>query len=477
MKKKLFLVLLMAVQTSFAQIISKDPTFASNGVAEIPSNSIGNAYQMVQNSNGEIYFTYNVDVASGVTHGFVSKLTPNGTPDSSFGNNGTVQLSSEPYMNQIKLQADGKLLVFGLLNNAQVLRMLPNGQPDPTFGTNGVSPEIYADHDDFWNSYEFILQNGKIIVHGIRRIGQNQHHAIYRLNSNGSIDQTFGSNGYVTTQGKITGRTFVLIDSQSNIISFSDNISVIEKFDSNGQPLTSFGNNGVAQISINGSPVGDVSTAMIDSSNRILFSVNGIHDIFRINPNGTLDTTFNYDLYNELALNSGPDIFSINEKNGYYYIGGNAGNTSFNTNYFISKLNQNGSVNSTFGHYIESNLADPPHLTPPLSTIGEMIVNNNNIIVKGNNRIAKYLFSNATLATTDVSKFNDDISFENPVKQNLVYQSKEKVSQIEIYSIDGKIIKTLHGSNTHVSELVKGTYIAKVTFENKKVVTKKLIKN
>ncbi len=52
---------------------------------------------MVQNSNGEIYYIYNMDFATGVTHGFVSKLTYNGAPDPAFGNNGTVQLASEPY--------------------------------------------------------------------------------------------------------------------------------------------------------------------------------------------------------------------------------------------------------------------------------------------------------------------------------------------------------------------------------------------
>lgn len=476
MTKKLFLVLLLAVQTAFAQIISKDPTFASNGVAEIPSYSMSNSYQMVQNSNGEIYFTYNVDVATGVTHGFVSKLTPNGLMDQSFGNNGTVKLASEPFMNQIKLQADGKLLIFGLWGNAQIVRMLPTGQLDPTFGTNGISPEIYADHDDFYNSYEFILQNEKIIVHGIRR-DQNPHHAIYRLNSNGSIDQTFGSNGYVSTQGNITGRTFVLIDNQSNIISFSDNIGVIEKFDSNGHPMASFGNNGVAQININGFAVGNVSAAMMDTNNRILFSTNENHDIFRINPNGTLDNTFNYDLYTSLGLSAGPDIFSINEKNGSYYVGGNAGNTLFSTNYFISKLNQNGSINSTFNYYIEPNFADPPYLTPPFSGIAEMIVNNNNIIVKGNNYIVKYLLNSATLSTTDIAKIDSDISFENPIKESLIYHTKEKVQSIEIYTLDGKLIKNIESNNTRISEVPKGVYMAKTVFENRKTSVKKLIKD
>ncbi|BAP30281.1 uncharacterized protein CHSO_1244 [Chryseobacterium sp. StRB126] len=476
MTKNLFIALLLVAQTAFAQIISKDPSFASNGVADIPSNSITNNYQMVQNANGDIYYTYNVDVATGVTHGFVTKLSSNGTPDPTFGNNGTVKLPSEPYINQLKIQPDGKLLIFCFLDGAQIIRMLPNGQIDLTFGTNGISPSINADHDDYYNSYEFILQGDKIILHGIQR-GSNPHHTIYRLDANGNIDNTFGSNGSVATQGNITGRTFVMLDNQSNILSFSDNISVVEKFDSNGQPITSFGNNGTVQISINGSGIGDVGDVFIDSNNRIIFSTLQNNEMFRINQNGSLDNTFNYNLQTSLGLSSGPKILSINEKDGYYYIGGSAENTLFTTNYFISKLNQNGSMNSTFGYYIEPNYADPPYLTPPLSTITEMIVNSNHIIVKGNSRIAKYLINNGTLSTKEITKVGPAISFENPVKQNLIYLSKEKVRKIEIYYSDGKIAKTIKDSGSPVSDLPKGIYMAKVTFENGSITTKKMIKN
>ncbi|MEJ5106882.1 T9SS type A sorting domain-containing protein [Chryseobacterium sp. MYb328] len=475
MTKNLFLVLLLTVQIAFAQIISKDSNFASNGVAEIPSNSITNSYQMVQNSNGEIYFTYNMDVATGVTHGFVTKLTPNGTPDPAFGNNGTVKLPSEPSMTQIKLQADGKLLIFSLLANAQILRLLPNGQIDPTFGTNGISQEIDADHDDYFNSYEFILQNGKILVHGIRR-GQDPHHTIYRLNADGNLDNSFGNNGSVTTKGNLTGRTFVFIDNQSNIITFSDNISVIEKFDPDGHPIANFGNNGTVQISINGTSVGDVGDVFLDSNNKIVFSTFQNNNMFRLNQDGSLDNTFNYDLQTSLGLPSGPRILNITEKDGYYYIGGAAGDSMYNNNYFISKLNPNGSLNSTFGYHIETNY-DETGLISKFFSVTEMIINNNNIIVKGNNNIVKYLLNSGTLSTADITKAAHTISFENPVKQNLVYQSKEKVNKIEIYSLDGKAIKTIKNSGTQVSELPKGIYITKVTFESGSSISKKLIKN
>jgi hypothetical protein len=110
--------------------------------------------------------------------------------------------------------------------------------------------------------------------------------------------------------------------------------------------------------------------------------------------------------------------------------------------------------------------------------IGEMIINdNNNIISNVGGSIVKYLFNTTTLSTLNITKAENDISFENPVRQNLVYKSKEKIGKIDIYSIDGELLKTVRENNSNISELQKGVYIAKTTFENGKILTKKLIKN
>lgn len=472
MTKNLFLVLLLAVQTVFAQIISKDPAFASNGIYNI-GNGIYYSWTMAQDSAGRIYSSYS---APNSNESFVFRLTTNGTLDPAFGNNGKIQLPYLTYQNQLKMQPDGKLIVFGYGNTSTVsgsipagivYRILSNGQLDPTFGTGGVSiiPSIVGSDIDA-RSLGLILQNGKIIVYGMSSYTQ---HNIYRLNTNGNIDSTFGNNGSLSTQGAFPLGTFVLTDNQNNIICITKTSSgnydngIIEKFNSNGQPITSFGNNGILQTAFG---LGYVGSAMIDSNNKIVYS-NQNHEIFRINPDGTLDNTFNYNLSTFSGINGGAWIQSIVEKNGYYYIGGN-GEGDFAPKYFISKLNQNGSINSSFGYYSE---------TSDLYSIEEMVINDNNIIVNGSGSIVKYMLNNATLSTTDITKINPDISFENPVKQNLVFSTKEKVSTIEIYSIDGKIVRTLKDNNTSLSGLLKGIYIAKVTFENGRMIAKKLIKN
>lgn len=252
------------------------------------------------------------------------------------------------------------------------------------------------------------------------------------------------------------------MDHQFNIICFNSNSGFIQKFDSNGQPITTFGNNGmVPLLNTNGYGYGNTTSVFVDNNNKILFSLGSEDKLLRINPDGTLDNTFNYNVNTNSGLNGGSWIQSITEKDGAYYVGG-AGYP----NNIISKLTQNGSADPIFNDYLETD-----------SDAEEMIINNNNIIIRGNGFIVKYVLNNATLSTKDIIKSSTDLCFENPVKQNLVYQSKEKINKIEIYSADGKIIKTLKDNNTNVSELLKGVYIAKITFENGKATVKKLIKN
>lgn len=472
MKKQLFLLLLLAVQTAFAQIISKDLSFASNGVSNVANYTY--AWTMAQDSNGSIYSSYSIPNG---TETFVYKLTANGVLDSNFGNNGKIKLPYYTYQCQLKMQPDGKLIIFGYGNTSGgvsgsidvgiIYRILPNGQPDTTFGTNGISIMTNGIGSDAnGRSLGLILQNTKIIVYDSAMI--------YRFNADGSIDTSFGNNGSVGTQGNFYYGAFVLMDNQSNLIcitrinSSNDN-GVIKKFNSNGQPITNFGNNGILQLAF---PFAPFATATVDSNNKIVISKSNStgNEIFRLNQDGTLDNTFNCALTtiypNSLAK-------SIIEKDGYYYIGGNQSSHPYipygsdDSPAFFTKLTQSGLIAPDFGYYPDSSF----------SSVEEMIINNNSIISNMGGAIVKYLLNTTTLSTVDATKTTVDISFENPVKQNLVYKSKEEVNKIEIYSPDGKLVKTLQGSNTHVSELLKGVYFAKVTFENKKIVTKKLVKN
>lgn len=467
----------MVMQCISAQIISKDNTFMSNGVYTIPSslqgsssNAAGYWSRMIQNQDGSIYFTYKrSNTVTGDNETVLSKIDSAGNIDTTFGSNGEAVVTSLSPNSYLQKQIDGKLLIIAFhlgvgadtKTYADIFRFLPNGQPDLAFGNNGVATIANVSSDMNGQTYGLFLHNNKIIFYGeaLDNVTFLQHRIIYRLNENGSIDTTFGNNGSIDTQGK-----FVFLDSQSNFISFNpftnlpSNSAIIERYNTDGQPVTVFGNNGVLTLTFS---IAAVGIAYMDSNNRIVYStMDG--EIARIDSNGTLDSTF---IFNSSLIPFPLGIFSIVEKNGLYYIGGM---NQTNNKYFISRLAQNGKVDSIFNYFLEAD--------QNLQDIGDMIINDNNIIANGGGYIVKYLSNNSMLSTSEEIKPHDDITFENPVNQNLVYRTKEKVSKVELYSLDGKLINILKEDKSNVSTLPKGRYIAKVTLENGKEIIRKLIK-
>ena len=471
MKKNLFPVLLLAVQTAFAQIISKDNSFASNGIYSMTSNYAWS--KMIQASNGDIYYTFNKDNATPLTT-FVSKLSANGNPDTAFGNNGELQLPYGAYESQLKLLPDGKLLLYSFdssSNSAAIIRMLPNGQLDNAFGVNGVAKIANMNHDLSLKGYNLVLQGSKILVYGQETATPSEptSNRICRLNENGTPDLSFGNNGSIHYAGAIT---LIKTDSQSNIICFGvSNLNntytrTITKYTSDGQYITETGNNGT-------NPINPASTqpAVMDSYNNIIYAeldASTTSRLYKMTPNGTLDTNFSNNFDSSYPSPFFMMIQNITEKNGYYYIGGTYYGPTY-PSFFISRVKPNGQMDSTFHYFVET--------SQELESIGDMIVNDNNIIANGNNHIVKYLFNTSTMAVSSPFRSLPAITFENPVGPDLIYTSKDKVAKIEIFSPTGTFLKTINTSHTSVSDLPKGVYLAKVTFENGNSTTRKLIKN
>ncbi len=460
MKKTLLIFAFLMLQNAFAQIVSKDLTFANNGIFSISNTSQTNNYgKIIQNSDGSLYFT-SLKGSAGNYQTIVSKLAANGSLDTSFGNNGETAINLFSYNSFLTKQSDGKILIYCFTDNsASIVRILSNGQIDNTFGNSGISTIANLGYDLNVRSFGQILQNGKILVLGVAT--QNSQYLgyqkVYRLNSNGIIDTTFGNSGSINTQGN-----FFLIDNQSNIVCISNgsnnasNNSILEKYDLNGQPLSSFGTNGVLNLTFNLNYAGQV---IIDSNNKIVFS-NLTNEIRRINADGTLDNSFNFSFP---SFNTW--ILSIVEKNGSYYIAGNS--EGANMKYFISKLNQNGTLDSAFNYFLEND--------SNLTEITDMVVNDANIIVIGSSYVVKYLFNTSSLSTNEINK-NDEVYFENPAKQNLNFENFEKISIVEILSLEGKLVKTIKENNSDISELPKGIYIVRTKLKNGKTLAKKLVK-
>ncbi len=172
---------------------SLDNTFNTNGVL---INNI-DSLKTVEARCAAIDSNQNILIGSGgnLKKAMLTKITPNGTLDITFGNNGNLQLSVTAGFNgiyDILIQPDGKYLVYLEDSINYLVRLLPSGILDNTFNGNGKAPIDSA------SGCRLALQpDGKIVlVSTIYNFTTfQQERILYRFNSNGTIDNTFGTNG------------------------------------------------------------------------------------------------------------------------------------------------------------------------------------------------------------------------------------------------------------------------------------------
>jgi len=127
----------------------------------------------------------------------VVRYLPNGRVDTSFGVNGTVvtnfAVNGRP---AIAIQPDGKIVVACGVGNPRrfgLARYDARGALDPTFGEGGKIRTRFADGS---SAHAVALQaDGKIVVAG----SSGGDFALARYARDGSLDESFGTAGLVTT--------------------------------------------------------------------------------------------------------------------------------------------------------------------------------------------------------------------------------------------------------------------------------------
>lgn len=159
------------------------------------------------------------------------------TKDLSFGNNGIVEIGNSNNFaliapnhstfqgNKIFISYTSEMPGNPAAVATRFVRLNPNGSMDVSFGTNGefFIPDFEAYHF-YANESVLYLNSGK------------------KYFSNGQLDTAFGNNGTLTTGN--WNYKFVLLDGK--IVSRND--TEIRQFLSNGNPDPAYGNNGILNI-------------------------------------------------------------------------------------------------------------------------------------------------------------------------------------------------------------------------------------
>jgi uncharacterized delta-60 repeat protein len=184
-----------------------DSSFGVNGLFEQNTEKINYTITNMRiNTNGKILLSAYVRQGSidNWSAGIVILLDSNGTLDryiAFLDNNLRIRFSS------IAIQLDNKIILGGYIEDDSngykkmlITRYNADGNIDNSFGINGVFDSNISSANSFVTSIN-LLPNGKILVggYGYNDNSNSNDFAILRLNSNGRIDNTFGTNGFTMT--------------------------------------------------------------------------------------------------------------------------------------------------------------------------------------------------------------------------------------------------------------------------------------
>jgi uncharacterized delta-60 repeat protein len=275
-----------------AQAGSLDPTFGTNGIVTT-ANTGANAAAL--QSDGKIVVAGSIGTQPNSQQPGLLRYNTNGTLDPNFGTGGEVTIggtNAGPAF-AVAIQTDGKILTAapGSLR-LKVFRFNTNGSPDNTFGTNGVVTIQAAGLFLPPASEGMAVQpDGRILVATGRIVA--------RLLANGQLDSTFGSNGAAPTVG---GESVALLPNGNILIGAG---SVASLYAPNGSLVTSFGVNGQTPgFAFNGAGGFVVSTNLrgvtrIITAGSLVTSPNLMFDhsvsgflLVRYNADGTIDNSF-----------------------------------------------------------------------------------------------------------------------------------------------------------------------------------------
>jgi uncharacterized delta-60 repeat protein len=189
-----------------------DATFGEGGKVTTRFGDRANAAGVAIQADGKIVVAGTVDqvTESGlipVKFG-VARYTPNGTLDDAFSGDGKVTTGfgqRAATVSGVEIQADGKIVVAGGhvidddTHRFAAARYTSAGALDDTFSGNGKVTTGFGDLVAFALGVA-IQPDGKIVLAGEQRLPSGRRKfALARYNPNGTLDETFGANGKVTT--------------------------------------------------------------------------------------------------------------------------------------------------------------------------------------------------------------------------------------------------------------------------------------
>ena len=295
-------------------------------------------------SDGKILIGGDFTIYNGTTVNHLARLNTDGTLDTAFNSGGT---GPDNEVLTIAVQSDGKILIGGAFNSYngtvinKVARLKTDGTLDTAFNTGGTG----ANGDVYAIAFQ---SDGKVIVGGAfnsyNGVGANR---LTRLNPNGTLDTAFNP-GNSGADGTIQA---VAVQSSGKIIvggNFTSYNGITAKYiarlntdgtlDTTFNPAGSGANRTIRAITLQG------DGKIIVGGDFTSYNGTTTNYLARLNTDGTLDTTFN-------PAGSGADEYVqaiAVQGDGKIVIGGNLISYNGATTPYLARLNPDGTLDTTF---------------------------------------------------------------------------------------------------------------------------------
>ncbi|MGZ4270889.1 MAG: hypothetical protein ACXVFT_18205 [Solirubrobacteraceae bacterium] len=171
-----------------------DTTFGTAGIAAVDFSGTEFGEAIARQADGRILVVGRSSAAGAV----VARLRATGVLDPDFGGDGRVTLPGGGGVNAVLVQPDRNIVVAGNASGSAtmtVTRLKPDGSLDMGFGSAGTTTVAFG---SLANPLGGAVRqpDGKIVIAGYTQDGEDV--AVARLNTNGSLDATFGTGGKAT---------------------------------------------------------------------------------------------------------------------------------------------------------------------------------------------------------------------------------------------------------------------------------------
>jgi uncharacterized delta-60 repeat protein len=285
---------------------SPDTSFGSNGkVTTDFSNGSDACSQVRVLSDGKILAAGTEVSNAGKDFGLV-RYNADGTLDATFGSGGKTHtdfgMGNDDTCSDMVVQPDGKIVLVGYTDSGSsfdyaIARYNADGTLDTSFNATGRQTVDFAATHDIATSVA-LQADGRIVLAGYSIVGGTYEFSLARLNSDGSLDTTFGAGGLVTTDVNNAafdyGQSVLVLGNGKILVAGASNSDfALARYTANGALDTTFGAAGIVATDIASTADSVYSLAELSDGKIIAAGLAGNDFAMACyQANGSLDTTF-----------------------------------------------------------------------------------------------------------------------------------------------------------------------------------------